>query len=162
MISLSLLGLELVHLGDGDGLVTGAVGPLPGSAGVLPPDLHRALSQVELVLEAGAVDPAGVCLVTVSAPVRSGDVATVVSAAAPAPPSSSPPPGPLVPLTGSPAPVSSQSQPVPGAGARVPRPLTAAIELLLEHTNITEELSTAQQTYRWIQNFEVLNRVKLI
>ena len=161
MISLSLLGLELVHLGDGDGLVTGAVGSLPGSAGILPPDLHRALSQVELVLEAGAVHPAGVCLVTVPASVRPGHVATVVSAAAPAAPSS-PAPGPLVPLTGSPAPVSSQSQPVPRAGARVPRPLAAAIELLLEHTDITAGLSSVQQTYRWIENFEVLNRVKLI
>ena len=158
----SLLCLEPVHL-----VVTGTVGSLPGTAGVLPADFCRALSQVEFVLVAGggagAVHPGGVCLVTVSPPVRSGHVATVVSAAPPAaPPSPSPPPtGPLVPLAGPPAPVAAQSEAVAGAGARVPGPLPAT-ELLLRKHLVTDMPHRQLRSHRRVENLEVLNRVKLI
>ena len=48
--ALSLLDLKLVHLGDGDHLVTGTVGSLPRSTRVLPAHLGGGLSQPHLLL----------------------------------------------------------------------------------------------------------------
>ena len=86
-------------------------------------------------LVAGADDPA-VTLITVTAPVRFGDSATVVPAAPPAASSHTDRLPPLVTLAGPPAPVAAQPHSVAGAGARVPGPLTAPSHFLLTQTDI--------------------------
>ena len=58
--------LERHLAADGDHLLAGAVGPLPRPAGVPPPHVLAAQPRVQLVLVAGAHNPAvGVALVAV-------------------------------------------------------------------------------------------------
>ena len=58
--------LERHLAANGDHLLAGAVGPLPRPAGVPPPNVLAAQPRVELVLVAGAHNPAvGVALVAV-------------------------------------------------------------------------------------------------